>query len=133
MQRRIIRSQSKKKRLLILVLLAIFLIALSILLFFPRLTKKALFISPVATNSSQDAKKIETLLLEADISFSSISFLDYYYIVMLSDGGQVILSLKKDIEKQITSLQPILKQLTIEGKKFNRIDFLFDKPLVVYE
>ena len=133
MQRRIIRSQSKKKRLLILVLLAIFLIALSILLFFPRLTKKALFISPVATNSSQDAKKIETLLLEADISFSSISFLDYYYIVMLSDGGQVILSLKKDIEKQITSLQPILKQLTIEGKKFNRIDFRFDKPLVVYE
>ena len=133
MQRRIIRSQSKKKRLLILVLLAIFLITLGILLFFPRLTKKALFISPVATNSSQDAKKIETLLLEADISFSSISFLDYYYIVMLSDGGQVILSLKKDIEKQITSLQPILKQLTIEGKKFNRIDFRFDKPLVVYE
>ena len=133
MQRRIIRSQSKKKRLLILVLLAIFLIALSILLFFPRLTKKALFISPVATNSSQDAKKIETLLLEADISFSSISFLDYYYIVMLSDGGQVILSLKKDIEKQITSLQPILKQLTIEGKKFNRIEFRFDKTLVVYE
>jgi len=133
MQRRTIRRRGKKKKILALVLLAIFLIALSVLLFSPRLTKKALFISPVTRNSNQDAKKIEKLLIDANISFSSISFLGSYYIVALSDGGQVVLSLKKNIEKQIASLQPILKQLTIDGKKFNRIDFRFDKPLVVYE
>ena len=134
MQRRPIRTDSKKKRLLLLVLLAIFLIALSILLFFPRLTKKALFISPVTTNSNQDAKKIETLLLNAQITFASISLTaNSSYIVKLQDGGQVVLSLKKDIGRQITSLQPILKQLTIDGRRFNRIDFRYDKPLVIYE
>jgi len=110
------------------------LIALSILLFFPRLTKKALFISPITRNSNQDAKKIETLLINAQISFTSISLsANSSYIIKLQDSGEVVLSLKKNIEKQITSLQPILKQLTIDGKKFNRIDFRFDKPLVVYE
>jgi len=134
MQRRPKGRHGKKKKLLTLVLLAIFLIALSILLFFPRLTKKALFISPITRNSNQDAKKIETLLINAQISFTSISLsANSSYIIKLQDSGEVVLSLKKNIEKQITSLQPILKQLTIDGKKFNRIDFRFDKPLVVYE
>jgi len=134
MQRRPKGRQSKKKRLLILVLLAIFLTALSILLFLSHLTKKTLYISPVTKDSSQEAKKIETLLLDVQIAFASISLrADSSYLVMLEDGGEVIISLKKDIKKQIASLQPILKQLTIEGRKFNRIDFRFDKPLVVYE
>jgi hypothetical protein len=134
MQRRPKGRQSKKKRLLILVLLAIFLTALSILLFLSHLTKKTLYISPVTKDSSQEAKKIETLLIDVQIAFASISLqADSSYLVMLEDGGEVIISLKKDIKKQIASLQPILKQLTIEGRKFNRIDFRFDKPLVVYE
>lgn len=135
MQRRPIRSKhDKKKRLIILVLLAIFLIALTILLFLPHLVKKTLYISPVTRNSSQEAKKMETLLLDAQISVLSISLqADSSYKVLLQDDGEVIISLKKNIEKQIASLQPILKQLTIEGRKFNRIDFRFDKPVVVYE
>lgn len=134
MQRRPKGRHGKKKRLLILVLLAIFLIALTTLLLLPHLPKKTLYISPVTRSSSQEAKKIETMLLYAQISVLSISLqADSSYKVKLQGGGEVIISLKKDIEKQIASLQPILKQLTIEGRKFNRIDFRFDKPLVVYE
>jgi len=135
MQRGPIRSKyGKKKRLIIFVLVTLFLIALIILFFLPRLTKKTLFISPVTRNSSQDARKVETLLLNAQIAFVSVTLeADSTYKVVLQNGGEVILSLRKNIEKQIASLQPILKQLTIDGKKFNRIDFRFDKALVVYE
>ncbi len=135
MQRRQIKSKSgRKKQRIVFVLLTLFLIALTVLLFLPHLAKKTLLISPVTRNGSQEAKKIETLVLNAQISVLSISpHADSSYKIVLQDGGEVIISLKKSIEKQITSLQPILKQLTIEGKKFNRIDFRFDKPLVVYE
>ena len=135
MQRGTVRTKYvRKKRRLVFVLISLCLIGLIILITLPFFTKKALFISPITRNSNQDAKKIETLLINAQISFTSISLTtNSSYIVKLQDGGEVILSLKKNIEKQITSLQPILKQLTIEGKKFNRIDFRFDKPLVVYE
>jgi cell division septal protein FtsQ len=135
MQRSPIRSRhSKKKRLFLLVLLAIFLILLISVLFIPHFAKRSLYISPVTKNSSQDAKKLESLLVDAQITFASISLHDdSSYRVLFEDGGEVILSIKKDIEKQITSLQPILKQLTIDGRRFNRIDFRYDKPLVVYE
>ena len=94
--------------------------------------KKTLFISPVTTNSNVE-KNIEKLLLNAQISFGSVTLSQDSCKVVLKDGGEAILSLRKNVEKQIASLQPILKQLTIEGKKFNRIDFRFDKPLVVYD
>jgi len=135
MRRRPIRTKYvRKKRPLVFVLILLCLIGLIILVTLPFFTKKALFISPVTRNSNQDAKKIETLLINAQISFTSISLTtNSSYIVKLQDGGEAVLSLKKDVEAQITSLQPILKQLTIEGRRFNRIDFRFDKPLVVYE
>lgn len=135
MQRRLIRSQSKKKKLIIFILITSFLIVVvTALLFLSRLANKTLFISPVSKNISQEIKTIEDLLFDAQIVFTSISLNDNSsYKVLLKDGGEVVISLKKNIERQITSLQPILKQLTIDGRKFNRIDFRYDKPLVVYE
>lgn len=124
----------KKALLLFFVFCILFLIIAVILVYSIFFAKKTLYISPVTKDSSHDAKKIETLLLDAQIAFVSISIHeDSSYKVLLKDGGQVVLSLKKDIGRQITSLQPILKQFTIDGRKFNRIDFRFDKPLVVYE
>ena len=117
-------------------------IGLVFLIILSQLSKKTLFISPITGINNQDAKKIETLLIDAQITYASISLqADSTFVVKIQDGGpaspslggEVILSLKKNIDKQITSLQLILKQLTIDGRKFNRIDFRFDKPLVVYE
>lgn len=134
MQRAQVRTRYiRKKRRFVFVLISLALIILIGLASLPFFAKRDLYISPV-TKNSDDAKKIETLLRDARILFLSISIdEDSSYKVKIEGGGEVVLSLKKDLERQITSLQPILKQLTIDGKKFNRIDFRYDKPLVVYE
>lgn len=62
-------------------------------------------------------------------------------IVMHADGTatfsvdtdeEVILSLQKNITLQIASLQLTIAHLTIEGKRFHRLDFRFDKPIITY-
>ena len=134
MLRRPIRtSRGSKKQRIFFVLILLLLIGFIILITKSYLSKKALLISPIASTSIQDERNIEILLVDAQIAFVSVSLEQDSYKIKLQDGGDVVLSLKKNLDKQITSLQPILKQLTIEGKKFNRIDFRFDKPLVVYE
>ena len=57
---------------------------------------------------------------------------DGSFAVTLQDGGEVILSSKKDIGSQLTSLQLVLSRLTIEGKKLKRLDFRFDNPVVEF-
>jgi hypothetical protein len=50
----------------------------------------------------------------------------------LIDNGEVILSSKKDIGSQLSSLQLMLARLTIEGKKLKVLDFRFDNPVVSF-
>jgi len=52
--------------------------------------------------------------------------------VELRDGGELILSSKKDLENQLSSLQLILSRLTIEGKKLKKLDFRYDNPVVSF-
>lgn len=135
MQRRTIRpNYIRKKRRIFFILILLLFIGIIVLITLFLLSKKTLLISPVSSNRALDSKKIESLLNDAQIAFAVVSLQDdSTYKVTLENGSEIILSLKKNIEKQITSLQPILKQLTIDGKKFNRIDFRYDKPLVDYE
>lgn len=76
-------------------------------------------------------KDVEHLLLQAGIAYASVISSSDYYVVQLSDNHEVLLSSKKDLFSQVASLQVILPRLTIEGKKFTRLDFRFDKPLLV--
>lgn len=92
---------------------------------------KPLFLSPIGENNN-DTKKIEKILKNNNISFSQVSLADSYYEIIISNNGQVKISLKKDIDKQITSLQRILRELTIEGKSFKSIDFRFEEPIVSF-
>ena len=57
---------------------------------------------------------------------------DASLIVELENEGVVILSSKKDIRSQISSLQLILSRLTIEGKKLKILDFRYDNPVVSF-
>ncbi len=133
MKRRLRRNKyGTKKRLAIFVLFALFSTILAILLYSTYWARKPLFISPIASNSQNLTKKLEKLLLDSQIEFSSIIFRSSSYSVKLKDGGEVALSLEKDIKKQIASLQAVLKQLTIEGRRFSRIDFRFDKPVITF-
>ena len=57
---------------------------------------------------------------------------DSAIMALLSDGETIFFSTNKDIPSQVDSLQIILSRLTIEGKKFQKIDFRYDLPIITY-
>ena len=68
--------------------------------------------------------------LISPLAKDQISASDSSYLVDLRDGGQAIISKKKDIQEQINSLQLMLNRLTIEGKRIKTVDFRFDRPIL---
>lgn len=92
---------------------------------------KPLFISPIG-KISVDAVAVEKILRDDNIQFSEVTMDNNSYLISISNNGQVRLSLDKDIKEQISSLQRILKELTIEGKSFKMIDFRFLEPIVSF-
>lgn len=109
-------------------------------LYLPLVAKKPAFVSPIAFSIKEKMgilsgrssnKELENLLSQKNITFSSISVLsDSSYLVKLTDEEEIIFSATKPMESQVSSLQLILSRLTIEGKRFARLDFRFDKPVV---
>lgn len=83
--------------------------------------------------SDAQAKKIQILLDKYSIAYTEIQPAESNAdLIKLKDGEELILSNTKDLEQQITSLQLIMRTLTIEGKRFHRVDFRFDNPVVTY-
>lgn len=54
-------------------------------------------------------------------------------ILQIQMEEKVALSLQKDLDKQLASLQLILEKAKIENKPMETIDLRFDKPVVVYK
>ena len=94
-------------------------------------SRKPLFLSPIG-KVSVDFASVKKILKDNNISFSKVNSLEDSYLVDISNNGQVRLSQDKDINKQISSLQRILNQLTIEGKPFKSIDFRFSEPIISF-
>lgn len=95
------------------------------------ISQKPLFISPIGkTNISLTS--VEKILKDNNIQFFNINVSDNFYLVSLQNNEQVKLSQVKDINKQVSSLQRILNQLTIEGKSFKSIDFRFSEPIITF-
>lgn len=92
------------------------------------------YINPIAKNNSSLVLEVEKELEKAKIPFSSVlQNSDSSVTVSLKDGGEVILSSKKDIQTQISSLQLILSRLTIEeGKKLKNLDFRYNSPVISF-
>lgn len=65
-------------------------------------------------------------LLVEEITESSESGI----IVSLKDNGVIYLSEEKYAE-ELPSLQLIISQLTMEGKRFKRLDLRFERPIIV--
>jgi len=53
--------------------------------------------------------------------------------VWFKDNVAGIFSIKKDLKIQLDSLQLIFSRAKIEGRKIQRVDLRFDKPVVTYE
>ncbi|QQG40464.1 MAG: hypothetical protein HYV37_02735 [Candidatus Levyibacteriota bacterium] len=106
------------------------------LLYVVKFWQKKTFISPIAKETFDsniyDINSLQTLLKDKNISFSSVSpFDNASYLVYLKTGEEVLFSSKKPYDMQVSSLQLIIARLTIEGKRFSRLDFRFDKPAII--
>ncbi len=89
------------------------------------------FLSPIAKEKFKESRELEKALNKENIKFIKITSQgDLSFLVELFDKEEVIFTSKKDFESQIASLQLITKRLTIEGKRFKRLDFRYDKPMI---
>lgn len=130
-------KRKRKKRLFFKSLLYIFLYSSLFLLVltiiaYPWLSRKKTIIAPVVKEIKTEELNLSKILKDKDIEFVTIDLVSGYFDVKLKSGGAVYISSKKDIQAQVSSLQTVLKQLTINGKRFNVIDFRFEKPIIKY-
>lgn len=124
------RKYSKKRPAAYIFLLGVLLICAFFLnLFFN--SRRPLFVSPLGKINA-DKLYVEKVLKKNNILFSQISLSDNFYLITIQNNGQVRLSQNKDIDKQIASLQRIIRELTIEGKTFKSIDFRFENPIISF-
>ncbi len=99
-------------------------------------------VSPVSISAQQNksttidpqfaVNQTKSLLSKYNISFQSVDQTGDTIKIQLSDDSQALLTTNKNPESQIASLQLALNQFTIEGKKFKKLDFRFDKPVVSF-
>ncbi len=126
------RKKSLRKKIITYIFLLTILGCIFFFINFFSLSRKPLFISPLGKVESNIAI-VEKILREKNILFFQIIPLsDSTYEIGIVNNGLVKLSGAKDIGKQISSLQRILIELTIEGKPFKSIDFRFSEPIISF-
>ena len=79
------------------------------------------------------ALKITSALLKSDFMPSTIRFLKDDIAIYNRQGLVVLFSAKKEIDKQVDSLQQVLSQAKIDATKITKIDLRFDKPVIEYK
>lgn len=123
---------STKVLITIAVLSCIWVGALVIYYNWDFILQKPLFVSPVTSARYSGIPEVKKLMVEFGVPYSSVSIVpDGTIQLKLVNNEEILLSEKKDLREQVSSLQRILSRLTIEGKRFTRLDFRFDKPLVI--
>ena len=127
------RSKYRIKTLLILFISLLLIIVATEYLYFNFSFGRITFISPIGKVGKSQVASLENALDKKNISFSLANInSDGSFTVELRDGGKIILSSKKDLNNQLSSLQLILSRLTIEGKKLKKLDFRYDNPVVSF-
>lgn len=96
---------------------------------------KKLFVSPLPMEKSKSRlDEVKQVLRDNNVDFSSVVIAsEASFLVVLRGGEDVLLSQKKDLSNQASSLQQIITRLTIEGRRFTFLDFRFDKPVIVFQ
>src|SRR5579872_4564010 len=78
-------------------------------------------------NNFDLTNEIKTDLAKEKIPYISVTAINGGYDIKLEGNQEVIFSSEKDIFLQTSSLQLVLNRLTIDGKRFSRLDFRYDK------
>jgi len=91
-------------------------------------------LSPTPVLSAKDTINvvplIESELKKQNVKVKSIEQNQDLITVTLESNQILLLSQKRDIKRDLASLQLIIRQLTMEGKRFTRLDLRFDKPVI---
>lgn len=136
------KKQYTKKRILLLSFLSggfgVILIGIGYIV----LTQEPVFMSPLPLFSAFGGSDDKDISKETIIQYLKNQQISYshlkqpgktIYQVTLVNNGDVFLTTEKDIPEQLASLQRIVSRLTMEGKKFSRLDLRYDKPIIVLE
>lgn len=124
-------NRLRKKLLIFLFFILFFLTSIFSILFGFSVNKK-FFISPITKQQSEKKAILEKELKKQNIDYLKIEILQDYFAVQIKDNGAVYIGQNKDIKKQVSSLQVIINRLTIEGKRFKKLDFRYAKPLISF-
>lgn len=134
-KRKLKKEQSSHNTLIAVIIGFLIFVALgvAVIITYFIYTNSTTFLNPLAINKNSPKIKIEDKLNEKNIKYirSSLESGDSLE-VELKDGGKIIFSTKKDIEKQVASLQLMLSRLTIEGKRLKILDFRYSNPVVSF-
>jgi IS1 family transposase len=88
--------------------------------------------APVMDDSTITALK--KLLTKHEISYKQIyTTKEGDYLITLNPEGEVLVGKNATLEQHISSLQLVLARITMEGKQFSRLDFRFEKPVIVFK
>ena len=88
-------------------------------------------LTPLAKNQTTDTLEVQKFLTQKGIAYKSVDIEDdLSYKIVLTSGSEVFIDSKKDLVRQLSSLQLIISQLKIEDKTFKRLDFRFEKPII---
>jgi len=143
--RRVLRRDKKqlnKKRILLLSLISGLIGFLCVILGIIIFLDEPAFISPLpllrslglSNDSDTVIKQIDTFMKSQNISYKDISLSGKTtYIVRVSDNEKVYITSNKNLSKQLSSLQVIHSRLTMEGKKYSRLDLRYDKPVILLQ
>lgn len=100
------------------------------------------FVSPIPVSftgkrpeiDDTNIQNIKKLLTKHDIYYDQVYMTkDGDYLIKMRSSGEVLFSKSIDIERNISSLQLVLARITMEGKQFSRLDFRFEKPVIVFK
>lgn len=101
------------------------------------LRHEPVFISPLPflkfrNEENDQSKAISKMLEEKGIRTQAVVLTGgSVYEIDLPDQSTVYIDGNKDLSEQLSSLQRIASRLTMEGKKFIRLDLRYAKPVIV--
>jgi hypothetical protein len=99
----------------------------------PIFTSPLPFMQSIGFNTQDETMAgIKKFFEEEKIDFTEIKRIGKASYQITDNADRVIyISSEKDLSKQLSSLQRIVSRLTMEGKKYTRLDLRFDKPIIV--
>lgn len=128
----------RKKIAIILFGCIILFSSLVVAVWYGVISKKPQVISPLPQGvfrilpktEDQKKKEIEAFFAQQNLMVDSVTeSSESGIIVSLKDNGDIYMS--DNYAQELPSLQLIISKLTMEGKRFKRLDLRFERPIIV--